>query len=234
MLHTQGKGWPKQHTHTRTHTHTHVHRGRGDDDGPPTGICPGLKDVVGMCGVSAWLWCIQLLRRVVPKCCEQLETKSFTSIQMFHTHRGRVKQQFNIYSDVPHTGGKMTKTTPTSTGGRGGEITLTAGTKIILTSTGGRGGETTPTAGTTTGGGKDHGWGGGSQGAGRWGPARREEEEGGRRKEEGGRRKEEGGRRKEEGGRRKEEGGRRKEEGRRRATHIKSNNPHLAGGEKKL
>ena len=47
---------------------------------------------------------------------------------MFHTHRGRVKQQFNIHSDVPHTGGKMTKTTPTSTGGRGGETTPTAGT----------------------------------------------------------------------------------------------------------
>ena len=31
-----------------------------------------------------------------------------------------VKQQLNIYSDVPHTGEKMTKTTPTSTAGRGG------------------------------------------------------------------------------------------------------------------
>ena len=46
-----------------------------------------------------------------------------------------------IYSAVPHTGGNMTKTTPTSTGGRGRE--------------------TTPTAGTTTGGRGDHdpGWG---------------------------------------------------------------------------
>ena len=36
----------------------------------------------------------------------------------------------------------------------------------------------------------------------------------------------------EEGGRRKEEGGRRRTSARSRASDIKSNNPHLAGGEK--
>ena len=41
----------------------------------------------------------------------------------------------------------------------------------------------------------------------------------------------EGARRKEEGGRRKEEGGRKTTSRRSRASDIKSNNPHLAGGE---
>ena len=79
-----------------------------------------------MCVISAWFSCIQLLLRVVTRCCEQLENKSFTSIQ--------------IFSDVPHTGEGMTKTTPTSTWGRWGETTPTAGT------TTGKGGE------------RDHGW----------------------------------------------------------------------------
>ena len=34
-----------------------------------------------MCVVSAWFSCIQLLLRVVTRCCKQLENKSFTSIQ---------------------------------------------------------------------------------------------------------------------------------------------------------
>ena len=53
-------------------------------------------------------------------------------------------------------------------------------------------------------------------------------------KKEGRRRKKEEGRRKKEEGRRKKEIGRRKEEGRRkegRTAYIKSNNPHLTGGE---
>ena len=58
--------------------------------GPPLVSAPGLKDVVDMCVVSPWLSCIQPLLRVVTRCCEQRESKSFTSIQ--------------IYSDVPHTG----------------------------------------------------------------------------------------------------------------------------------
>ena len=50
--------------------------------------------------------CMVLLHpRVVTKCCEQLENKGFTSIQ--------------IYSDVPHTREGMTKTTHTSTVGTG-------------------------------------------------------------------------------------------------------------------
>ena len=56
----------------------------------------------------------------------------------------------------------------------------------------------------------------------------------GRKKEEGRRKKEEGRRKKEEGRRKKEEGRRKKEEGRRKegGRHLlKSNNPHLAGGE---
>ena len=77
---------------------THIHGGM--TMGPPLVSAPGLKDVVDMRVVSAWLSCIQLLLRVVPRCCEQLENKSFTSIQIYsdvpHTHRGRVKQQLNI------------------------------------------------------------------------------------------------------------------------------------------
>ena len=71
--------------------------------------------------------------------------------------------------------------------------------------------------------------------AGRGGRRREKQGEGGRRRkkeEEGGRRR----KKEEEGGRRRkkeEEGGRRrkKEEGGRRPADIKSNNPHLTGGE---
>ena len=70
--------------------------------------------------------CMVLLHPVAAntRCCEQLENKIFTSIQ--------------IYSDVPHTGEEMTQNNTHIHRGEGGETTPTAGT-----TTGGGGGTMT-------------------------------------------------------------------------------------------